>query len=161
LRAEIADTLCEQGHFGQKTGKGFYVYEQGARAGVPNPDVEALIAAASSRLGFKRRPIERQEIIERLVFPLINEGAKILEEGIAARSGDIDVIWIYGYGWPVWRGGPMFYGDQVGVRYIRDQLAHYAALSGDTSLQPAAYLSKLADEGRGFASLAEAAKKSA
>ena len=161
LRAEIADTLCEQGHFGQKTGKGFYVYEQGSRAGVPNPDVEALIAAASSRLGFKRRPIERQEIIERLVFPMINEGAKILEEGIAARSGDIDVIWIYGYGWPVWRGGPMFYGDQVGVRYIRDQLAHYAAVSGDTSLQPAAYLSKLADEGRGFASLAEAAKKSA
>jgi 3-hydroxyacyl-CoA dehydrogenase len=161
LRAEIADTLCEQGHFGQKTGKGFYVYEQESRAGVPNPDVEALIAAASSRLGFKRRPIERQEIIERLVFPMINEGAKILEEGIAARSGDIDVIWIYGYGWPVWRGGPMFYGDQVGVRYIRDQLAHYAAVSGDTSLQPAAYLSKLADEGRGFASLAEAAKKSA
>ena len=161
LRAEIADTLCEQGHFGQKTGKGFYVYEQGSRAGVPNPDVEALIAAASSRLGFKRRPIERQEIIERLVFPMINEGAKILEEGIAARSGDIDVIWIYGYGWPVWRGGPMFYGDQVGVRYIRDQLAHYAAVSGDASLQPAAYLSKLADEGRGFASLAEAAKKSA
>jgi 3-hydroxyacyl-CoA dehydrogenase len=161
LRAEIADTLCEQGHFGQKTGKGFYVYEQGSRAGVSNPDVEALIAAASSRLGFKRRPIERQEIIDRLVFPMINEGAKILEEGIAARSGDIDVIWIYGYGWPVWRGGPMFYGDQVGVRYIRDQLAHYAAVSGDSSLQPAAYLSKLADEGRGFASLAVAAKKSA
>ena len=161
LRAEIANTLCEEGHFGQKTGKGFYVYEQGSRAGVPNPDVEALISAASSRLGFKRRPIERQEIIERLVFPMINEGAKILEEGIAARSGDIDVIWIYGYGWPVWRGGPMFYGDQVGVRYIRDQLAHYAAVSGDSSLQPAAYLSKLADEGRGFASLAEAAKKSA
>ena len=161
LRAEIADTLCEQGHFGQKTGKGFYVYEQGSRAGVPNPDVEALIAAASSRLGFKRRPIERQEIIDRLVFPMINEGAKILEEGIAARSGDIDVIWIYGYGWPVWRGGPMFYGDQVGVRYIRDQLAHYAAVSGDSSLQPAAYLSKFADEGRGFASLAVAAKKSA
>jgi 3-hydroxyacyl-CoA dehydrogenase len=159
LRAEIADALCEQGHFGQKTGKGFYVYEQGSRGGVPNPDVEALIAETSSRLGFRRRTIDKQEIIERLVFPMINEGAKILEEKIASRPGDIDVIWVYGYGWPVWRGGPMYYGDQVGLPYIRNQLASYAALSGDQSLQPSAYLNKLSDEGRGFSS--EPVKKSA
>ena len=121
-RAEIADSLCEQGHFGQKTGKGFYVYEQGSRAGVPNPEVETLIAAASKRLGFQRRPIDKQEIIERVVFPMINEGGKILEEGMAYRPGDIDVVWVYGYGWPVGRGGPMFYGDQVGLAYVRDRL---------------------------------------
>jgi len=159
LRAEIADALCEEGHFGQKTGKGFYVYEQGSRGGVPNPDVETLIADTSARLGFRRRSIDKQEIIERLVFPMINEGAKILEEKIAARPGDIDVIWVYGYGWPVWRGGPMYYGDQVGLPYIRNQLASYAALSGDQSLQPSAYLNKLADEGRGFSSAGEAPKK--
>jgi 3-hydroxyacyl-CoA dehydrogenase len=157
-RAEIADALCERGHFGQKTGKGFYVYEQGSRTGVPNPEVDVLIADAAARLGFKRRPIDRQEITERLIFPMINEGAKILEEGIAYRPGDIDVIWVYGYGWPIWRGGPMFYGDQIGLAYIRDQLAAYAARSGDQSLLPSDYLSKLAGEGRGFSSIAEAAK---
>jgi 3-hydroxyacyl-CoA dehydrogenase len=92
---------------------------------------------------------------------MINEGAKILDEGIAYRPGDIDVIWVYGYGWPVWRGGPMFYGDQVGLGYIRDRLAEYAARSGDESLLPSPFLEKLAAEGRGFASIAEAAKKSA
>jgi 3-hydroxyacyl-CoA dehydrogenase len=95
------------------------------------------------------------------VFPMINEGAKILDEGIAYRPGDIDVVWVYGYGWPVWRGGPMFYGDQVGLPYVRDQLREYARRSGDQSLEPSAYLNKLADEGRGFASSADSAKKSA
>jgi 3-hydroxyacyl-CoA dehydrogenase len=92
---------------------------------------------------------------------MIDEGAKILEEGIAYRPGDIDVIWVYGYGWPVWRGGPMYYADQIGLPYIRDQLAAHAARSGDKSLAPSPYLDKLANEARGFASLAEAAKKSA
>jgi 3-hydroxyacyl-CoA dehydrogenase len=160
-RAEIADTLCELGHYGQKTGKGFYVYEQGSRSGVPNPEVDALIEAASARLGFKRRPIDKQEITERLIFPMINEGAKILDEGIAYRPGDIDVIWVNGYGWPVWRGGPMFYADRVGLAHIRDRLAAHAARSGDESLLPSPFLEKLAAEGRGFASMAEAAKKSA
>src|SRR5690606_1576709 len=101
------------------------------------------------------------EIIERLVFPMINEGAKILDEGIAYRPGDIDVVWVYGYGWPVWRGGPMFYGDQVGLATVRDRLNEYLQRSGDERLRPAAYLKRLADEGRGFASSADAAKKSA
>jgi 3-hydroxyacyl-CoA dehydrogenase len=160
-RAEIADTLCELGHYGQKTGKGFYVYEQGSRTGAPNPEVDALIEAASARLGVRRRAIDKQEITERLIFPMINEGAKILDEGIAYRPGDIDVIWVNGYGWPVWRGGPMYYADRVGLAYIRDRLAAHAARSGDESLLPSPFLEKLAAEGRGFASIAEAAKKSA
>ncbi len=150
IRAEIADTLCEQGRYGQKTGKGFYLYEAGSRAGRPDPEVEQLIVAASKRLGIARRPIEKKEIIERLIFPMINEGARILEEGVALRSGDIDVIWIYGYGFPRWRGGPMFYADNVGLPYIRDRLAALAKSSGDKRHEPAALLTKLAAENSTF-----------
>jgi 3-hydroxyacyl-CoA dehydrogenase len=152
-RAEIVDALCELGRFGQKTGKGFYRYEGGSRTPIPDPEVEALIVAASKRLGVQRRPIGKQEIVERMIFPMINEGARILDEGVARRSGDIDVVWIYGYGFPVWRGGPMFYADTVGLAYIRDQLAKFAEHSKDKNLEPAPLLLKLAAEGRGFASL--------
>ena len=113
----------------------------------PDPEVDRLIAETAGRLKVSRRPIERQEIIERLIFPMINEGARILEEGIAARPGDIDVIWIYGYGWPVWRGGPMFYADHLGLQYIRDQLTLYAGRSGDARLKPAPLLMRLAEGG--------------
>ena len=150
IRAEIADTLCEQGRYGQKTSKGFYLYEPGSRSGRPDPEVEQLIVAASKRLGIARRPIDKKEIVERLVFPMINEGARILEEGIAQRSGDIDVIWVYGYGFPAWRGGPMFYADTVGLPYIRDRLAALAKTSGDKRHEPAALLSRLAAENSSF-----------
>jgi 3-hydroxyacyl-CoA dehydrogenase len=153
-RAPVTDQLCERGWFGQKTGRGFYVYEQGARAGRPDPEVEEIIAATSAQMGIKRRHIDKQEILERLIYPMINEGARILEEGIAARPGDIDVIWIYGYGFPIWRGGPMFYADAVGLPKIRDRLAELARTSGDKRHEPAALLNRLADEGRGFSSLA-------
>ena len=153
-RAEIADQLCERGWFGQKTGRGFYVYEQGSRAGRPDPEVEQIIVAASAQLGIKRRTIDKQEIVERLIYPMINEGARILEEGIAPRPGDIDVIWVYGYGFPVWRGGPMFYADTVGLPHIRDRLAELARTSGDKRHEPAALLNRLADDGKGFGSLA-------
>jgi 3-hydroxyacyl-CoA dehydrogenase len=152
-RAEITDPLCEAGRFGQKTGKGYYIYEKGSRTPTPDPEVEALIVAASKRLGIERHPISKEEIVERMIYPMINEGARILEEGIAYRPGDIDVIWIYGYGWPVWRGGPMFYGDTVGLPQLRDRLALYAKRSGDKSLEPAPLLAKLASEGRGFSSV--------
>ncbi|PWB65387.1 MAG: 3-hydroxyacyl-CoA dehydrogenase [Bradyrhizobiaceae bacterium] len=158
-RAEIADALCEAGRFGQKTGKGFYLYEAGARTGKPDPEVEAMIVGVSKRLGVTRRPIGRQEILERLVYPMVNEGARILEEGIATRPGDIDVIWIYGYGFPAWRGGPMFYADTVGLKTICERLSALATASGDKRHEPAALLQRLAAEGRGFASLDE--KKSA
>ncbi len=153
-KAEIADALCEAGRFGQKTGKGFYRYEPGARAPIPDPEVEQLIVAASRRLGVTRRPIGKQEIVERLLFPTINEGAKILDEGVARRPSDIDVIWIYGYGFPVWRGGPMFYADQIGLAYIRDKLVEFAKHSNDERLAPSELLKKLAQEGKTFASLA-------
>ena len=150
LRAEIADALCEQGHFGQKTAKGFYLYKRGSRAGSRDPDVEQLIVAASKRLGITRRHIEQKEIIERLIFPMINEGARILEDGIALRSGDIDLIWIYGYGFPAWRGGPMFYADNTGIAYIRDRLVELARLTADKRHEPAALLARLAAEGSTF-----------
>ncbi len=148
--AEIADALCERSRFGQKTKKGFYLYEEGSRSGRPDAEVEQLVVATSKRLGIARRPIDRKEIVERLVFPMINEGARILEEGVAQRSGDIDVIWIYGYGFPVWRGGPMFYADQTGLGYIRDRLAELAKTTGDKRHEPAPLLLTLAAEGSTF-----------
>jgi 3-hydroxyacyl-CoA dehydrogenase len=154
LRAEIANALCEAGRFGQKTRKGFYRYEEGSRTPHPDAEVEQLIVATSARLGIVRRKFERPEILERLIFPMINEGARILEEGIALRPGDIDVVYVYGYGWPVWRGGPMHYADRIGLGHIRDRLQKLAADTGDARHQPAALLSRLADENRGFASLA-------
>jgi 3-hydroxyacyl-CoA dehydrogenase len=152
--AVIEDALCEAGHFGQKTGKGYFRYEAGSRTPYPDAEVERIIVDASARLSVSRRKIEPEEIVERTVFPMINEGARILEEGIAARPGDIDVIWVYGYGWPVWRGGPMYYADRLGLAHVRDRLAVYAERSGDQSLRPAALISRLAAENRGFAALA-------
>jgi 3-hydroxyacyl-CoA dehydrogenase len=157
-KAEIADAICEMGRYGQKTGRGYYIYQPGSRTPQPDPEVEALIVKASRDHGITRRPIDRQEILERLLYPMINEGARILEEGIASRPSDIDVIWVYGYGWPVYRGGPMYYADSVGLAKIRDRLSHYAAQSKDDRLKPAPLLSRLAAEGKGFASLAAASK---
>jgi 3-hydroxyacyl-CoA dehydrogenase len=153
VRAQVSDALCEAGRFGQKTGKGYYVYQSSSRTPTPDPEVEQVIVEASRRTGTARRSIDKQEIIERMIYPMINEGARILEEGIAYRPGDIDVVWVYGYGWPVWRGGPMFYADQVGLAQIRDRLALYAQRSGDKTLEPAPLLARLAGEGKGFGSL--------
>ena len=150
-RAEIADTLCEMGRFGQKTGKGYYRYEPGSRTPVRDPEAEAVVIAASQKLGRARRNFTPDEMIERLIFPMINEGARILEEGIAARASDIDVIWVRGYGFPVWRGGPMFYADRVGLARIRDRLRTFAQESGDETLTPAPLIDKLAAAGKGFA----------
>jgi 3-hydroxyacyl-CoA dehydrogenase len=150
VRAVIADAITDAGRYGQKTGKGYYRYEPGSRTPIPDPEVEKIIVEASARLGIVRRSLTQEEITERLTYPMINEGAKILEEGIAQRPGDIDVIWVYGYGWPAWRGGPMFHADQVGLRKTRDWLAEQARKTGDASLAPAAVLDRLAREGRGF-----------
>jgi 3-hydroxyacyl-CoA dehydrogenase len=153
LKAAIADQLCEMGRFGQKTGRGFYLYEKGSRTPVPDPEVETLIQETSKSFGIERRDIDSQEIIERLLYPLVSEGAKILDEGIAQRPSDIDVVWVYGYGFPAWRGGPMYWADSVGLATIRDRLQHYA--KKNPKLEPAPLLSRLADGGRGFASLEE------
>ena len=148
-RAAVADALCDAGRFGQKTGAGYYLYE--GRQATPDPAVDAIIAAESARLGIVRRPIGAEEIIERLVYPMINEGARILEEGVAERPGDIDTIWLHGYNWPAWRGGPMFYADLVGLPKIASRLEAFAQASGDTTLRPAPLLVRLAAEGAGFA----------
>jgi 3-hydroxyacyl-CoA dehydrogenase len=153
VRAAVADAITDAGRYGQKNGKGYYRYDEtDRRKPIPDPDVEKIIVEASEKLGIKRRSISQEEIIQRLNYPMINEGAKILEEGIAQRPGDIDVIWVYGYGWPAWRGGPMFHADQVGLKKIRDWLAEQARKSGDASLNPAPVLDRLAREGRGFGS---------
>jgi 3-hydroxyacyl-CoA dehydrogenase len=148
--ALIEDALCGAGHYGQKTGKGYFRYEAGSRTPLPDPEVEKIILEASSLLGINRRPIAQEEIVERMILPMINEGARILDEGIASRSGDIDVIWVYGYGWPVWRGGPMYYAERLGLPHVRDRLAFYADRSRDESLLPTPLLQRRAAEGRGF-----------
>jgi 3-hydroxyacyl-CoA dehydrogenase len=161
IKSEIADALCEAGRFGQKTGKGYYKYEGGSRSPLPDPDVEKLIDETLTRLGRKRRAVSDEEILERMMYPMINEGAKILEEGIAARPSDIDVVWLYGYGWPIYRGGPMFWADSVGLKHIADRLSFYAKETNDSSLEPAPLLKRLAAEAKTFASLAASTSKAA
>ena len=148
-RALIADRLCELGRFGQKTGAGYYRYEGGDRTPIPDPDVEKIILEVSREQSVQRRPISDQEILERLLYPMVNEGAKILEEKLAIRASDIDVIWVYGYGWPVYRGGPMFWADQVGLKAIKTRMLETQRRHGDV-WQPAALLSRLADAGKAF-----------
>jgi 3-hydroxyacyl-CoA dehydrogenase len=153
VKSEIPDALCEAGRFGLKVGKGYYKYE-GGRAPIPDPEVEDLIAKTLQKMGKKPRNVSDDEILERMVYPMVNEGARILEEKIAARPSDIDVVWLYGYGWPIYRGGPMHYADTVGLKKVVERLSHYAKETGDKSLEPAPLLKKLAEEGKTFASLA-------
>ncbi|MVT55199.1 3-hydroxyacyl-CoA dehydrogenase [Bradyrhizobium yuanmingense] len=150
IKSEIEDALCEAGRFGQKTGRGYFRYENGSRAPLPDQEVETLIDQTLNRLGRKRRTISDEEILERTTYAMINEGARILEEGIAARASDIDVVWLYGYGWPTYRGGPMYYADHVGLRTVADKLSHYAKEAGDPSLEPAPLLKKLAGQNAKF-----------
>jgi 3-hydroxyacyl-CoA dehydrogenase len=149
-RAPVADRLCEMGRFGQKTGSGFYRYEGSDRTPRPDPEVERLIGEIARQEGVTRRQVPDTEILERLLYPMVNEGAKILEEGIAIRASDIDVIWIYGYGWPVYRGGPMYWADQTGLKVIRDRMLELERRTGDERWRPAALLSRLADQSAGF-----------
>jgi 3-hydroxyacyl-CoA dehydrogenase len=148
--APIADALVAAGRYGQKTGKGWYLYDE-KRQRHPDPAVEAIILDMSEKMQVRRRHIEDSEILERLLLPMVNEGARILEEGIASRAVDIDVIFCNGFGWPAWRGGPMFWADRMGLRTVRDKLARYAEATSDSNLKPAALIEKLAAEGGSFA----------
>jgi 3-hydroxyacyl-CoA dehydrogenase len=148
----IGDRICERGRFGQKTGAGWYRYEAGSRAPIPDPEIEELILQVSRELGFERRPIDDREILERCMYPLINEGAKILEEGLALRASDIDIVWIHGYGFPVHRGGPMFYADQIGPKAIYEAMSRLHEIHGEM-LKPAPLLERLARGGGRFADL--------
>ncbi|TPM30084.1 3-hydroxyacyl-CoA dehydrogenase NAD-binding domain-containing protein [Mesorhizobium sp. B2-3-4] len=147
LTAVIADTLCEQGRFGQKTGRGFYLYKAGARSGVADPEVEALIRDKAAEAGIAPRTIGPDEIIERTLYPLINEGAKILQEGIAARASDIDVVWVNGYGFPVGKGGPMFWAGLEGAGKIVARLEHWHERTGKDVFKPSPLLKRMAETG--------------
>lgn len=149
----IADRIVEMGRHGQKTSAGWYRYEKGSRTPIPDPRIEKLIIGVSEELGIQRREISDQEILERCMYPLINEGAKILEEGIAIRPSDIDVIWIYGYGFPRGRGGPMFTADLIGPDTIYKVMSKLHEQHGEY-LRPAPLLEELAKSGRKFADLA-------
>ncbi|MFN8753099.1 MAG: 3-hydroxyacyl-CoA dehydrogenase family protein, partial [Betaproteobacteria bacterium] len=146
--SRIADLICEQGRFGQKTGAGFYRYE-GGRKPVPDPAIEALIVQASKDGGFTRREISDQEILERCLYQLVNVGAQILEEGIAQRASDIDIIYLYGYGYPRYRGGPMMSADLIGLPKVLEAVKGYEQRVGQW-WKPAALLERLAAEGTGF-----------
>ena len=147
--SHVGDRLCEQGRFGQKTGSGWYRYEPGSRTPKPDPEVEALIAAAAKEGGITRRQVSDEEGLKRCLWALVNEGARILEEGIALRSSDIDVTYLYGYGFPRYRGGPMFYADQVGLRQVYGDVAAFHTQHGEL-WTPALLLERLAKEGKGF-----------
>jgi 3-hydroxyacyl-CoA dehydrogenase len=145
----ILDKVCEMGRFGQKTGRGFYKYDE-KRNATPDPLIEELIINHSKEVGIKRREISDEEIVERAIYSMINEGAKILDEGIAARPLDIDVVWLYGYGFPVYLGGPMFYADTIGLKKVYGAILKYRDLVGAEYWTPAPLLEKLAKEGKGF-----------
>ena len=144
----IRDVLCEMDRRGQKTGAGFYDYDENRNA-KPSPVVEKIILDFAAKKGINRRKISDEEILERCIYPMINEGAKILEEGKAIRSSDIDIVWINGYGFPVYRGGPMFYGDTVGADKVLAKMKEFQAQMGD-DFKPAALLEKIVAEGKKF-----------
>jgi 3-hydroxyacyl-CoA dehydrogenase len=150
--AVIADTFCEQGRFGQKTGRGFYLYDEGSRTPKPDPDVENLIDEKARERGVERRAIPDDEIIERTHYPLVNEGARILEERIAARASDIDVVWVYGYGFSIGKGGPMFWAEREGLAGIVERLDYWHDRTGKDVFKPAPLLKGLAISGGSFSS---------
>ena len=147
--SHVADRICEQGRFGQKTGAGWYRYESGSRTPIPDPAVDEIIARCAAEAGIARRIVTDEEIVERTMFALVNEGAKILAEGIALRASDIDLVYANGYGYPHWRGGPMFYADTVGLPKVAARVREFHATHGEW-WTPAALLMRLADEGKRF-----------
>jgi 3-hydroxyacyl-CoA dehydrogenase len=144
------DRICEMGRFGQKTGKGVYQYPPGSRTPVPDPEIEALIVGYSKEIGVARRSVGAEEIVERCIYALVNEGAKILEEGIALRASDIDTVYLTGYGFPLYRGGPMFYADTVGLRNVLATMERYGKGRNGQFWKPGAALVRLAAEGKTF-----------
>ena len=147
----VADVLVEMGRYGQKTGKGTYLYEEGSRKPVPDPEVTAIIEAEAEKLGVERRDIDDEEIVQRCIYALVVEGARILEDGMAARSADIDVVWMNGYGFPRHRGGPMFYADYVGLDKVLETVRDFEQRFGSLYWTPPKLLVDLAESGKSFA----------
>ena len=150
LTNKIADALCEQERFGQKNGKGFYNYSDGSRAPNPAPENEEIYVKVAEENGFTRRDISDEEIVDRCILGLVNEGAKILEEGVAQRSSDMDIVYINGYGFPIWRGGPMFYANSIGLDKVLEKINKFAEKDEDF-WKPADLLVALANDGGKFA----------
>jgi 3-hydroxyacyl-CoA dehydrogenase len=153
ITARVADKLCEMDRYGQKTSRGFYVYPEGSRAGQADPEVVQIVEETSAELGIERRAIDDDEVLKRCLYPMINEGARILEDGIAIRPCDIDIVYINGYGFPEVTGGPMFWADQIGLDKILADIKKFEAEYGGDIWKPAPLLEKLVAEGKNFASL--------
>jgi len=147
---EVADRICERGWFGQKTGRGWYRYEPGNRKPIADAEVERMLADYRTEMGFKPRPISDDEIVERCIYALANEGAHILEEGIALRASDIDMVYLTGYGFPPYRGGPMFYADTVGLDKVLAAIERFQKGYHGEQWKPAPLLVRLAREGKRF-----------
>jgi 3-hydroxyacyl-CoA dehydrogenase len=145
----VADKLCELGRYGQKTGAGWYKYGEN-RKPQPDPVVLDLIRQTAQEAGIRPRVVSDEEILERSIYPMINEGAKILEEKKAIRPSDIDVVWVNGYGWPVYRGGPMHYADSIGLDKVLAGMKDFQSKMGD-QFKPSALLENLVADGRKFA----------
>ena len=149
MQYAVNDKICEMGRFGQKTGRGFYIYEKGSRTPKADPEVEAMYVEEAKRQGITRRAISGEEIVERLLFQLVNSGAELLGEGIALRASDIDTVYVNGYGFPAWRGGPMWSGDVIGLKTVVEKMHAYEKAHGPR-FTPAPLLAKLASEGKSF-----------
>ena len=148
--SKVGDRVCELGRYGQKTGKGWYLYEAGSRKPVPDPVVDKVIEGYRKEIGIKPRQISEEEIVERLIYALVNEAAYILEEGIALRASDIDMVYLTGYGFPAYRGGPMFYADTVGLDKVLASIEKFSRGYMGAVWKPAPLLAKLAKEGKKF-----------
>jgi 3-hydroxyacyl-CoA dehydrogenase len=150
--SKTADLLCEMGRFGQKTGAGWYDYQPGKRDAIPSAVVEQMIEDHRKTMGITPRQVSDEEIVQRLVFALVNEGARLLEEGIALRASDIDMVYLTGYGFPLHRGGPMCYADTVGLYNVVQAMKRFARNPNDDAAfwQPAPLLARLAAEGKSF-----------
>ena len=148
----IADRLYELGRYGQKTKAGWYRYSEGSRVAMPDPEVQQLVEESARNAGIERRAVSSKEIVERIVYALINEGAKILSEGIALRAVDIDIIYIYGYGFPAYRGGPMWYADTVGIKNVYERICEFERQHGP-QWSPAPLLTRLVEFGKNFSDL--------
>lgn len=145
----VHDRLCEMGRFGQKTGAGWYRYDE-KRQAIPDPDVADLIRKWATEAGIPQRKMPAEEIVERCLYALVNEGARILEEGIALRPGDIDVIYVNGYGFPAYRGGPMWYADTIRLARVYERIREFEHEQGEL-WRPAPLLERLAQQGKTFA----------
>ncbi|MDB5929862.1 MAG: 3-hydroxyacyl-CoA dehydrogenase, partial [Polaromonas sp.] len=149
---EVADRVCERGWFGQKTGRGFYLYPEGARVGHPDPEVLAIVEAERKKKGITPRQFTADEIVRRYMAAMVNEGAKVVDEGIALRPLDVDVTFLNGYGFPRYRGGPMKYADTVGLPKILQDIRRFEK-EDPVFWKPAALLERLVEQNKDFASL--------